>query len=323
MGKASYRLPGSDRIGNMRSEPNIVQRVELKDLLAITRMTFANMTGVDRYFTRMTRNPIGWWFTFCTLPVYLSISGHGYKAMQGKRIVGCAYLHLRQVSAYVFNVNVDHPFRGQGVGRRLMEYLETVAKSHGRNWMALQVDDGNQPAQRLYEKLDYRPYQPKFLRRDSSWPFRRSAEIGVSVQRLSRRRGRRLFAHYTNIERQTGDLWAAPVLDDYDLGSLDGNSFWQCFLKGEEIGSATLVVDSGRLQIKLACQPTYWGHPTSARLIQMLEAQFGSKPQTLDVFLASSAHFEAASPLLSEIGFHPRSQQRILMIKALIPIRDI
>jgi ribosomal protein S18 acetylase RimI-like enzyme len=64
----------------------------------------------------------------------------------------------------VFNVNVNRPFRRQGVGRLLMDHLEQVTREQRRRWIALQVDETNLPARHLYDKLGYRPYHPDVLR---------------------------------------------------------------------------------------------------------------------------------------------------------------
>ena len=52
-----------------------------------------------------------------------------------------------------------------------MVYLEQTIKKRGREWAVLQVDQGNEPAERLYEQLGYRPYHPHFLRREMGTPF--------------------------------------------------------------------------------------------------------------------------------------------------------
>ena len=102
------------------------------------------------------------------MPVYLALAGKGYKVVRDRQTIGCAFLHFRHVSAYVFNVSVNRPYRRQGIGRLLMAHLESVARQNGHLWLALQVDDGNKPAQQLYKELGYQTYHPHFMRRIQS-----------------------------------------------------------------------------------------------------------------------------------------------------------
>jgi len=286
-------------------------------MLSITHLTVTNMTGVDRYFTQITRNPLGRWVTYGTFPFYLLFSGRGYKVLRDQHIVACAFVHLRHVSAYVFNVNVDQPYRRQGIGQSLMEHLELVAARNGRTWMALQVDDGNWPAQHLYDRIGYRPYHPLFLRLESGMDVGYAITEGVTIQPLRRLQGRTLFNRYMNIERKLGDLWAAPILIDYDLLPSSGGSFWRCLLNGEEIGCARLATASNRLQVRLMCKPEYWDHITVGGLVKLLAAEIRTRHGAVDVFLGSSGHHEAAEIHLTGLGFRSRIQQRILMLKPL------
>jgi GNAT superfamily N-acetyltransferase len=294
-----------------------VQPTTILDILTITRMTFANMTGADRQFTEITRNPIGRWLTFLSLPLYLLFSGSGYKVVRDGSIAGCAFLHFREASAYVYNVNVNRPFRRQGIARHLMKYLEFVAKGSGRSWMALQVDRENQPAQRLYEQIGYRAYQPYFLYRLGPVPAQKVVATGLSVESIPIYRGRGLYSHYWNIEQQAGDLWAWPVVDDYDVKPSVAGSYFGCYLNGDEIGCARLSGTLSRPWVGLALKPAYWGHSTTGGTIKLLLNAMGAIPESIEVHLSSSAHYEAAARQLSDLGFQSRTVRRLLMLKPL------
>jgi len=294
-----------------------ISPIKVQDMLVITRMTFANMAGADRYFTKITRNPISRWITYFSLPLYLSYSGKGYKALAQGRVIGCAFIHLRRSSAYVFNVSVNRAYRRQGVGRRLMEHLEAVAREQQLSWMVLQVDDGNKPAQLLYEQSGYRPYNPGFLRHDGDLSGIETIMKSLQIEKLSSYSGRRWFKRYTNIERQTGDIWIGPLLDDYNLGSPSSGAYWRCALDGKEFGCAHMINRYGRLKIELACKPLYWGHPSIKGLLWLLVDASRSETTTIDVHFGSSAHYTAASSQLHDYGFESRRQQRLLMFKAL------
>lgn len=301
----------------MSAQNTDVVPVRRRDMFAITKMTFANMVGADQHFTRITRNPLGWWYTYLSLPVYLSLTGHGYKAIRGGRVIGCAFLHLRHSSAYVYNVNVNQPFRRQGVARHLMNHLESETMAQGRTWMALQVDNGNRPAQQLYERLGYRPYHPHFLRFEGSVSIPDVATTGLVIEPLAFFRGRRLFSRYSNIEQQAGDLWATPALDDFDLRPSSGGSYWRCRLNDDEIGCARVTGTNGRLRIDLPCKPAYWGHMTTGDLIELLLDAVRTASTSVDVYLGSGGHHEAAARQLNDLGFETRTVRRILMLKPL------
>lgn len=294
-----------------------VQPTTMLDILTITRMTFSNMTGADRQFTEITRNPIGRWLIFLSLPAYLSFSGRGYKVIRDGSIAGCAFLHFRQASAYVYNVNVNHRFRRQGIARHLMKYLETEAKRYGKSWMALQVDNGNQPAQRLYENIGYRAFQPCFLYRQGSGPIHNIVTTGLSVESLPVYRGRGLYNRYWNIEQQAGDLWALPVIDDYDIKPSMAGSYFRCLFNGDEIGCARLSGSSSRPWVGLALKPAYWGHITTGGLIKLLLDEMRAVPESIEVHLGSSSHHEAAARQLNGLDFQSRTVRRLLMLKSL------
>ncbi|UCG23894.1 MAG: GNAT family N-acetyltransferase [Chloroflexota bacterium] len=294
-----------------------VRPVGWRDLPAVTRMTFDNMIGVDRYFTRMVRNPLGRWFTYGMLPLYLQFSGQGYKALVDGQTAGCAFLHLRRSSGYIFNVSVNGPYRRQGVGRRLMLNLEEMIKGRGREWAVLQVDLGNEPAERMYRQLGYRPFHPHFLRREMSPPISRAMTGGAAIQRLGNRPGFRRFQRYLNLERGRGELWASSVIDEYDSWPGRRGAFWRCLLYDREIGCAQVIDLNSRSLIRLTLKPDYWGYLATGGLVKKLIDSLTRRPDYVDLFLESSAHHRAAMPVLKGMGFAERSRSRLLMLKPL------
>lgn len=295
-----------------------IKPVQMTDMLSISQMTQANMTGVDPHFTSMVRRPFSRWFTRLTLPFYFIFSGRGYKAVDERQILGFAFLALRQWSGYVFNVNVNRPFRRQGVGQLLMAHLEQVTRERQRQWIALQVDETNLPARRLYEKLGYRPYHPDVLRHLNpvSMPF--SVGGGAALKPLNSYQGRRLYQKYQLEELRLGDSWAAGTVVEYDL--IPSNArFSQCLVQGQEIGCAWLVLVGGgrHAVVSFALRPDLWGHYSTVNVLQLLLDEIGPMPQQVDVYLASSEHYRRAKPLFEGLGFQAALQPRMLMLKAL------
>ena len=59
--------------------------------------------------------------------------------------------------AWVYNVSVVSHYRGHGVGQRLMEHAEELARAGGFHTLGLMVASHNTAATRLYERLAFRP----------------------------------------------------------------------------------------------------------------------------------------------------------------------
>ncbi len=301
----------------MESVLTQVRPIQVNDLWTITRMTFANMTGVDRHFTYVTQNSLSRWLYYPKLMLDLSFAGRGYKAVRGGVIIGCAYVHFFTSSAFVFNVMVNRPYRRQGTGTQLMALTERVARKNGRAWMALYVDAGNRPARSMYEQLGYSAYHPDTFIWDGNRPIQRAITTGISLQPLKRYQGRQLFARYLDLERQSGDEWAAQVLGDYTTYATFDGTFFRCSLYGEEFGCASVTGSNKRLQIRLAGESGYWGHITLAGVIKLLAETKNASASRVEVYLMSSAHHRAALPGLTILNFRQTSQRRILMLKNL------
>ena len=58
--------------------------------------------------------------------------------------------------AWVYNVTVVPGQQGRGIGQRIMQHAEEMARAGGFRILGLMVSSHNQPAIRLYEKLAFR-----------------------------------------------------------------------------------------------------------------------------------------------------------------------
>lgn len=296
-----------------------IRPVQIWDLPRLTRMAYANMTGVDVEFTRFARHRLARLLGHIVLPFYLLTSGQGYKAVANGEIAGCAYVHMREFSGVAFNVNVNRPYRRQGIGRALMGHVEKRVRHLGRRWVALQVDRGNRPAERLYQSLGYQAYHPDYLRSGPDAILLPPRQEQVTLGALSLYEGRSLFQKYADLERQEGDAWAATVIkhDFADHPPPEG-VFWRCLHERQEIGCAWQNQDREKVTVVLLLARRYWNQPMITRgLLRLLQAQRGSHPLTLDVHFGSSGHHGMAAPPLVELGFEERRQARILMLKEL------
>lgn len=74
---------------------------------------------------------------------------------QDGQIIGYCGMWVIADEAHVTNIAVREPFRGRGLGERLMRWLMEEARSLGARRMTLEVRVSNERAQRLYRKLGF------------------------------------------------------------------------------------------------------------------------------------------------------------------------
>jgi [ribosomal protein S18]-alanine N-acetyltransferase len=71
------------------------------------------------------------------------------------QVTGYAGAWVLTDEAHVTNIAIHPDFRGQGLGRRLMDHLCDLSKERGAVCMTLEVRAGNKPAIQLYEKMGF------------------------------------------------------------------------------------------------------------------------------------------------------------------------
>lgn len=295
-----------------------ISRLRPWELGAVTRMSYANMHGVDREFSRLTRTPLQRRIGYLWWPLYFLLAGRGYKATVDGQIGGYAFLHLRRQSGLIFNVGVNPPFRRRGIARCLLEYLEQETAKAARHWLALQVDRGNRPARQLYHNLGYQVVNGSF------WIGRippGTPAPGAGLERLHRRPGYRLFRAYQHDGWDAGESWAAHVLKEEYSDMPAGGYFWRCLAYGREVGCAWSQEEQHVVALALA--PGYWGElGLTASLLRHL---VDNMPAGTDIrlTLSSSGHHLVLAPLLREWGFQEQEQPRLLMLKKLRLVRPI
>jgi GNAT superfamily N-acetyltransferase len=77
------------------------------------------------------------------------------KAMDGDRIVGVLDLVVSQGVAKIKDIIVDHKLRKQGIGRKLMEEAERMARKVGAHKMFLETGE-DWEARKFYKSLGYK-----------------------------------------------------------------------------------------------------------------------------------------------------------------------
>jgi len=82
---------------------------------------------------------------------------HSFALVNEKWIVGIGNLMIIQDSnrAHALHIYIDKEYRGQGLGEKMMKYLESLAREKQIETMTLRVMPKNEPARKLYEKLGF------------------------------------------------------------------------------------------------------------------------------------------------------------------------
>jgi ribosomal protein S18 acetylase RimI-like enzyme len=77
-------------------------------------------------------------------------------ARSGAKLTGFAIMRYRDDTAHLNLLAVDPAYRRQGVGRRLIEWLEETALTAGTFVIGLELRESNEAARAFYRALGYR-----------------------------------------------------------------------------------------------------------------------------------------------------------------------
>ncbi len=78
-----------------------------------------------------------------------------FVAVQGTKLVGCASVYLVVGEGQIMNIAVDPKERKKGIGKDLMDFLESYLKSKDCQSISLEVSVENVGAMALYQKCGY------------------------------------------------------------------------------------------------------------------------------------------------------------------------
>ena len=289
--------------------------VRLIDLVGVTRLTHENMIGADREFTRLVASPSGRWLSYIFLPINLLSSGTGFKATLQGRMIGCAYLAIRERCGYAYNVLVRGEYRRRGAGTLLMNRLEEMVLENDRHWISLQVDNSNKPAQALYEKLGYRAHHPRFFGGLTNYSNLMQIAGGVELERISPYHGSQLFAQHLELERQEGEMCPSTIINDLIPTSPKPGEYYRCMVDGETVGCLQQVLRLNGIRLELVLSPEQWGDWLSPNTLRMVIPDSLNVQHFVEINLGSSAHHRALRPRFSEIGLGERTASRFVMVK--------
>ena len=83
----------------------------------------------------------------------------GYQSIvmkQGEEIIAYAFLMTSYDESHLLNMCVDKAYQGQGLGRKLLKYLENVCKYNQSKIFLLEVRESNPIAHKLYKSFGFK-----------------------------------------------------------------------------------------------------------------------------------------------------------------------
>ncbi|MBD8497320.1 GNAT family N-acetyltransferase [Paenibacillus arenosi] len=86
-------------------------------------------------------------FSFITGKMLKNVAKHAGSLLKTKEALDDEY--------YITTLSVDSKFRGKGIGSKLMDLAEKLARENGYRKCSLTVDANNEKARRLYNQLGY------------------------------------------------------------------------------------------------------------------------------------------------------------------------
>ena len=98
---------------------------------------------------------------------YKESNVESYCCKDDKWIVGIGNIKLNQKSqkAHVFHIFTDPKYRNQGLAKKMLQYLENLAKNRKMKYLTINVMPKNKSAKALYEKLGFQ----KVKASDDKW----------------------------------------------------------------------------------------------------------------------------------------------------------
>jgi ribosomal-protein-alanine acetyltransferase len=124
-----------------------IRRASARDLEALLALEHDAFAG-DRLSRRQVRRHLQ------------GASARLVVATRGRRIAGYALVFFRRASAVarLYSIAVAASERGAGIGARLLEACERLARRRGARELRLEVRVRNAAARRLYERAGFHPF---------------------------------------------------------------------------------------------------------------------------------------------------------------------
>ena len=120
--------------------------------LDIVRLSADTLSGVALIESECFAEPWG----EKSLELLLGDMGFGFVALCDGRVVAYGGMTTVLDEGQITNIAVSADFRRMGLGRRIMDALETEASARGIAFLSLEVRESNEAARRLYSGCGWR-----------------------------------------------------------------------------------------------------------------------------------------------------------------------
>lgn len=115
--------------------------VHLDEVLAIERVSFPTPWSRQAFLGELNHNGFAVYFV----------------CLQESRVIGYAGMWVIYGEAHITSIAVHPDYRGQKLGRALLEKLMQQAVKKGADRITLEVRPSNGPAQKLYQEMGFAP----------------------------------------------------------------------------------------------------------------------------------------------------------------------
>lgn len=249
------------------------------------------------------------------LPLYYHLANSSYGAFVHDALVGWLYLRGRRQAIHIEAMAVQPEYRGQGIGRALTRYAESVAAVLRRRWLSLRVTVNNVEAVRLYESEGYRRAHWHILRCEGCPTF--PSQGGVTLRALVGPAARRAFYRFSEADLSASDAWGAEAMTRF-LTTEPHRRLDQHWLArvGEE-PALYLNAQGPRAcpRLYVAALPAWWGTPHEVAILKLVLGRLGGIPSAIELRLASSGHHNVSARALAAYGFDERPTCKMQMLK--------
>jgi ribosomal protein S18 acetylase RimI-like enzyme len=314
---------------------DLYQIAELVETCFEERLDSSGRAAVREMKAMAQLGPLLW--LFAPLSKYGFGTGLGYVWRDQNRVVGNVNLYRSGIHPtlgrgwLIANVAVHPDYRRRGIARKLMHAGLKLVRQHHARWVALQVEEDNQPALDLYNNLDFERFETlaqwesrhrsNFLPEpDEEWPVRRyqardaQAEINLITRQV----------------RQGGIVWGRPV-DRSDLQPRPLSFFTEGYYRerwvmpvpallpdsthaARLLGSLWIEVPSwNRVRVSLFIDPAL--EQVEGRLALLLHFLHQSNYRSRVVRLETTAHDPPVESVLLEAGFRLKRKLVLMQLK--------
>lgn len=296
---------------------DLYQIAELVETCFKERLDSSGRAAVREMKAMAQLGPLLW--LFAPLSKFGYGTGLGYVWRDQNRVVGNVNLYRSGVHPtlgrgwLVANVAVHPDYRRRGMARQLMQAGLKLARQHHAGWLALQVEEDNQPALDLYTGLGFERFETLAQWESRNWSrFTTAPDQGWSVRRYLANDSQAESDLIIHRARQGGIVWGRPIgrsdLQLKPFSLLTEGYYQERWVLPDPTNAARLlgslwvgVPHLQRARVSLFIDPAL--EPAEGRQALLLHFLHQLSHQNRVIRLESNADDPAVDSVLQEAGF--------------------